>query len=77
MRVVTATREHLIRLSLRELLPQLDPAEFWQVHRSLVVRASAVAAARREDSGKVRLTLRGRSETLTASRLYAHLFRGL
>lgn len=77
VRVVTATREHLIRLSLRELLPQLDPAEFWQVHRSLVVRASAVAAARREDSGKVRLTLRGRSETLTASRLYAHLFRGL
>lgn len=77
VRVVTATREHLIRLSLRELLPQLDPAEFWQVHRSLVVRASAVAAARREDSGKVTLTLRGRPETLTASRLYAHLFRGL
>lgn len=77
LRVVTATREHLIRLSLRELLPQLDPAEFWQVHRGVVVRASAVAAARREDSGKVTLTLRGRPETLTASRLYAHLFRGL
>ena len=77
VRVVTATREHLIRLSLRELLPQLDPAEFWQVHRGTVVRASAVASARREDSGKVTLTLRGRPETLTASRLYAHLFRGL
>lgn len=77
LRVVTATREHLIRLSLRELLPQLDPAEFWQVHRGVVVRAGAVAAARREDTGKVTLTLRGRPETLTASRLYAHLFRGL
>ncbi len=77
VRVVTAEREHLIRTALRELLPQLDPAEFWQVHRSLVVRASAIATAVREDSGKVTLQLRGRGERLTASRLYAHLFKGM
>jgi DNA-binding LytR/AlgR family response regulator len=77
VRVVTAEREHLIRLSLRELLPQLDPAVFWQVHRGTVVRARAVASARREDSGKVKLTLAGRPETLVASRLYAHLFKGM
>ncbi len=77
LRVVTAGKEHLIRLSLRELLPRLDPAEFWQVHRGTVVRATAVASAHREDSGKLTLTLRGRPEKLSASRLYAHLFRGL
>ena len=77
LRVVTAEREHLIRLSLRELVPQLDPRIFWQVHRSLVVRATAIATALRDDSGKVFLTLRGRSERLTASRLYAHLFKGM
>ena len=77
IRVVTREREHLIRLSLRELLPQLDAGKFWQVHRSLVVRASAIASALREESGKVTLQLRERPERLTASRLYAHLFKGM
>ncbi len=77
VRVVTAQREHLVRASLKELLPQLDPAVFWQVHRGTVVQARAVVTARREESGKVTLTLRGRPETLTVSRLYAHLFKGM
>jgi DNA-binding LytR/AlgR family response regulator len=77
LRVVTATGEHLIRLSLRELLPQLDPQQFWQVHRGLVVRASSIATAQRDESGKVHLQLRGRKERVTASRLYAHLFKGM
>jgi DNA-binding LytR/AlgR family response regulator len=76
VRVVTTTREHLIRQSLRDLMPQLDPAAFWQVHRGTVVQARCIVQARREDSGKVTLTLRGRPETVTASRLYAHLFKG-
>jgi DNA-binding LytR/AlgR family response regulator len=77
LRVVTAERKHLIRMSLRELMPQLDPQQFWQVHRSLVVRASTIATALRDESGKVFLTLRGRPERLTASRLYAHLFKAM
>lgn len=77
VRVVTAEREHLIRTSLRELLPQLDAARFWQVHRSVVVQARCIERARREETGKVTLWLRGRPETLTASRLYAHLFRAM
>lgn len=77
LRVMTAEREHLIRLSLRELLPRLDGQQFWQVHRSLVVRAAAITTATRDESGKVFLQLRGRPERLTASRLYAHLFKGM
>jgi DNA-binding LytR/AlgR family response regulator len=77
VRVITAEREHLIRASLRELLPMLDASLFWQVHRGTVVQAKAVATARREESGKVTLTLRGRPEKLTVSRLYAHLFKGM
>ncbi|MDH4389863.1 MAG: LytTR family DNA-binding domain-containing protein [Aquabacterium sp.] len=77
LRVVTAEREHLIRLSLRELLPRLDGQLFWQVHRGLVVRATAITTATRDESGKVYLQLRGRPERLTASRLYAHLFKGM
>jgi DNA-binding LytR/AlgR family response regulator len=77
VRVITADREHLIRMSLRELLPRLDPQRFWQVHRGTVVRARSIASALRHESGKVTLTLRERPERLTASRLYAHLFKGL
>ncbi|HEY8977155.1 MAG TPA: LytTR family DNA-binding domain-containing protein, partial [Burkholderiaceae bacterium] len=77
VRVVTADREALIRMSLRELLPRLRPDKFWQIHRGTVVRADAIATATRDDSGKVFLTLRQRPERLVASRLYAHLFRGM
>jgi DNA-binding LytR/AlgR family response regulator len=77
LRVVTAQGEHLIRTSLRELLPQLDPKVFWQVHRGTVVQARCIASARRDESGKAFLSLKGRAETLTASRLYAHLFKGM
>ncbi|MFN7665166.1 MAG: LytR/AlgR family response regulator transcription factor [Rubrivivax sp.] len=77
VRVITADKEHLIRTSLRELLPQLDPQRFWQVHRGTIVQARCIASARREESGKVTLMLRGRAETLVASRLYAHLFKGM
>jgi len=77
VRVLTADREALIRISLRELLPRLPAERFWQIHRGTVVRADAIATATREESGKVVLTLRDRPERLVASRLYAHLFRGM
>jgi DNA-binding LytR/AlgR family response regulator len=77
VRVITADKEHLIRLSLKELLPQLDAQRFWQVHRGTIVQARCIVQARREESGKVTLALRGRPETLTASRLYAHRFKGM
>ena len=77
VRVVTARHEHLVRISLKDMLPRLDPQQFWQVHRGTVVRARSIASAQREDTGKVILTLKDRPERLVASRLYAHLFRGM
>ena len=73
--VVTADSESLIRMSLRELQDQLDPAQFWQIHRGTVAAIDQVSAAVRDDSGRLRLTLRGRSETLPVSRVFAHLFK--
>jgi len=77
VRVVTASREHLIRTSLRELLPQLDPRQFWQIHRGTLVLASAVDTVMRDEAGKLTLTLRGRPEKLVVSRLYSHLFHAM
>jgi DNA-binding LytR/AlgR family response regulator len=77
VRLVTAEREHLIRISLRELLPQLDMQRFWQIHRGTVVRADAVATAVRDEAGKLTLSLRGHPDKLAVSRLYAHLFKAM
>ena len=77
VRVITADKEHLIRMSLKDLLPQLDAQRFWQVHRGTVVCARSIVSALRHESGKVTLTLRERPERLIASRLYAHLFKGM
>jgi DNA-binding LytR/AlgR family response regulator len=75
IKVVTGTREYLIRIPLRQLIQQLDPGQFWQVHRATVVRADAIETAARDESGRVELTLKGHPGTLTVSRLYAHLFK--
>ena len=77
VRVLTAEREYLIRTALKELIEQLDPQEFWQVHRSTLVRATAIATVTRDETGKQHLSLRGRPERLPVSRLYAHLFKAM
>ena len=76
-RVVTAAGEHLVRTALKDLLPQLDADAFWQVHRSAAVRADAIDTVRRDEAGRLQLTLRGTDETLTVSRLYAGRFKSL
>jgi DNA-binding LytR/AlgR family response regulator len=77
VRVVTAHKEHLIRTSLKELQPQLDDTLFWQVHRSIVVQATCIAQAIREESGRVHLLLRDRPEKIPVSRIYATRFKGM
>lgn len=77
LRVVTAAQEYLIRTPLKELVAQLDPVVFWQVHRGTVVRASAIATAIRDEAGRLHLQLRGRPERLAVSRLYAHRFKAM
>jgi DNA-binding LytR/AlgR family response regulator len=77
VRVLTASAEVLIRTPLKELLPQLDPAVFWQVHRGTVVRADAIDSVQRDEAGKHSLRLRGRPENWPVSRLYAGQFKAM
>jgi len=77
LRVLTARQEHLIRTPLKDLLAQLDPAVFWQVHRGTVVRASAIESAVRDEAGRLQLQLRERPERLAVSRIYAPLFKAM
>lgn len=73
--VVTAEGEALLRTSIKELLGQLDPAMFKQIHRSTIVNLRAVASVVREDGGRGCVRLRGRSESLPVSAAYMGLFR--
>jgi DNA-binding LytR/AlgR family response regulator len=73
--VFTRDAEHLIRTPIKELLEQLDPAQFWQVHRGTVVNVRQILAARHDALGRVSLKLRDRAESIAVSRGHAHLFR--
>lgn len=74
-RVVHRDGEALIRTPLRELLGGLDPTQFWQIHRSAVVHARAVAAAERLDADRMEVLIKGCSERLPVSRAFFHWFR--
>ncbi|MDM4764618.1 LytTR family DNA-binding domain-containing protein [Pelomonas sp. SE-A7] len=73
--VVWAEGEALIRMSIRELIEQLDPKYFAQVHRSVVVNLRSVSHLTRGPNETADIHLRGRSEVLPVSRSYLHLFR--
>lgn len=76
-RVITRDEAGLIRVPLKELLEGLDPEQFWQVHRSVIVRASAIEQVRRDELGKLRLKVRGREEVLPVSQALQARFRGM
>lgn len=77
VRVLTEDAELLIRTPLKELLPQLDAREFWQVHRGTVVRATAIHSVHRDEAGKLGLALRGLKDRVPVSRLYAGRFKAM
>ena len=76
-RVQTASLEALIRKPIKELVEALDPQLFWQIHRSTLVNAKAIAGVSRDLRGRQLVAVRGHPEKLEVSRSYAHLFKGM
>jgi DNA-binding LytR/AlgR family response regulator len=75
-RVQTATAEFLIRKTLKELLDELDPDEFWRIHRSTLVRVDAIAEVSRDVRGRQMLRLKHfQGEQLEVSRNHSYLFQ--
>ena len=74
-RVVTCEAESLIRKPIRELLAELDPAKFWQVHRATIVNVDHIASVRRGLKDQAEISLRGHGEILIVSRAFTHLFK--
>ena len=74
-RVVLASGEALIRTPLKDLLSELDPEKFWQVHRGTIVNLDAVSGVLREDAERQFILLKNRQEKLPISRQFTHLFK--
>ena len=73
--VFTAQREHFVRRSIKALAEQLDPEQFWRIHRGSIVRVDQIQSAKRDLRGRYAITLRDRPETLRCSQSYGHLFK--
>ena len=76
-RVQTATIEALIRKPIKELVDELDPDLFWQIHRSTLVNTHCIAGVTRDLRGRQIVSIKGNNEKLEVSRSYTHLFKGM
>jgi DNA-binding LytR/AlgR family response regulator len=76
-RVQTATVEALIRKPIKELVEQVDPQRFWQIHRSTLVNVDAIAGVQRDLRGRQIVSIKGHPQKLEVSRSYAGLFKGM
>jgi DNA-binding LytR/AlgR family response regulator len=74
-RVQTDGFEALIRKPIKELVEELDPEQFWQIHRSTIVNAKAIAGITRDFRGRQLVLVKGSNEKLEVSRNYTHLFK--
>ncbi len=73
--VVTANRQSLIGKTIKDLVEELDPESFFQIHRGTIVNVHAIEAVHRDLRGRLRVRLKQRQETLPVSASFAHLFR--
>jgi DNA-binding LytR/AlgR family response regulator len=76
-RVQTAQLEALIRKPIKELVDELDPEAFWQIHRSTLVNVKAIAGVTRDFRGRQIVSVKGHPEKLEVSRSYTGLFKGM
>ncbi|MEO5690039.1 MAG: LytTR family DNA-binding domain-containing protein [Burkholderiaceae bacterium] len=76
-RVQTATVEALIRKPIKELVDEVDPDLFWQIHRSTLVNTHCIAGVTRDLRGRQIVSIKGNNEKLEVSRSYTHLFKGM
>jgi DNA-binding LytR/AlgR family response regulator len=76
-RVQTATLEALIRKPIKELIDELDPEVFWQIHRSTLVNTKAIAGVSRDMRGRQLVSVKGHNEKLEVSRSFTGLFKGM
>jgi DNA-binding LytR/AlgR family response regulator len=74
-RVQTGSCEALIRKPIKELVEELDPEQFWQIHRATIVNVQAIAGVTRDLRGRQLVQLKNYPQKLEVSRNFTHLFK--
>lgn len=74
-RVFTATAEALIKKPIKELVDELDPQRFWQIHRATIVNAKEIGGVSRDVRERLMVSFKNRPEKLEVSRSFTHLFK--
>ena len=74
-RVLTRGAEALIRKPIKELVEELDPAQFWQIHRSTIINIRSIDVVHRHDDGRMDVLLAGCNDRFPVSQTYQHRFR--
>ncbi|MBY0446526.1 MAG: LytTR family DNA-binding domain-containing protein [Burkholderiales bacterium] len=74
-RVQTKNYEALIRKPVRDLLEELNPDLFWQIHRATLVNSKAIEGVVKDLRGRLLVKVNGLSEKLEVSRSFTHLFK--
>ena len=73
--VRTLEKESLIKKSVRQLSEELDPEQFWRIHRGSIINVNRIAGIHRSFAGRLIIKFKDLPEMLTVSRSYAHLFK--
>ncbi len=75
--VKTAAAEHLIRITITELVAQLDPDRFWQIHRATLINLDWLEGSRRDDNSRLFVRIKGCAVELPVSRAFVHMFKAM
>ena len=75
--VQTAQAEYLIRTPIADLAAQLDPVQYWQVHRSTIVNLQHLEGTRRDEVSRLFVRIKGHATEMPVSRAYVHLFKAM
>ena len=77
VKVLTAEREALVRMPLKNLSEQLDPGLFWQIHRSNIINIAHLDHVKNVDHEQIHAYMKNMEEPIAVSRSYSHLFRNI
>ena len=72
---ITHEGEFVIRTPIKDLAQQLDPQNFWQVHRSSIVNVSAIKHVNKDITGKMVVHLNNIKRPVAVSRSFQTLFK--
>ncbi len=73
--VQTASNEFLIKTPIKELENNLDPKQFWRVHRSAIVNIEKIQIIKRSFTNQMIIRFDQTNQTIAVSRAYEHLFK--